>query len=128
MSRTQAGHRSPYYTGADPVEALQWHVAEVKSLPPGADCLVESGDCAIQAMSMPGAVLSIQYHAEVTTDTLPAWCQSEGTAATLTERFGPDGLGHFQRIAGTAMPTLNDHARQLFQNWFYAAQRALSST
>ena len=122
---TQAGESSAFYTDTDPGRALQWHLAEVKTLPPGARALVESDGCGIQAMSMAETVLSIQYHAEVTAETLPAWCQSETAVAMLNERFGSAGPSYFQRITREAMPGLNGHARQLFANWFDAAERSL---
>lgn len=119
------GGRSPFFSAAAPGRCLQWHKAEVKEAPAGAQVLASSDACPIQAMRVGDHALSIQYHPEVAHGTLPTWCESEAAREALVERFGSDGPSTFQRNAEAAMAGLNAHARKLFENWFAIATKAI---
>ncbi len=123
---TAAGMTSPFFAGCEPGPRLQWHKAEVGAPPSGAEVLARSDRCAIQAMTLGPATLSIQYHVEVDTETLPTWCQSDEALAMLDETFGETGGGgltRFQNSTLDALPALQQHAQALFKNWYAAAAR-----
>jgi GMP synthase-like glutamine amidotransferase len=44
------------------MDTLQWHSAEVKTIPKGFQVLAESDQCAIQSLSYGNKVFSAQYH------------------------------------------------------------------
>lgn len=119
--RTSADEDSPFFRGAAPGHCLQWHKAEVKTLPPGAELLAHSEACPVQAMAVGECALGVQYHPEVASGTLPSWCESESAREALVEQFGDEGPGEFQRQAELAMTRLNSHSRRLFENWFRLA-------
>jgi GMP synthase-like glutamine amidotransferase len=54
-------------------ECLQWHSAEVTRMPPGAECLAASPDCAVQAMKWGPRAYSLQFHVEIEADTVSNW-------------------------------------------------------
>ena len=52
------------------VPCLQWHSAEIKTLPPGAQVLATSPACAVQAMKWGTRAYSAQFHIEIESDTV----------------------------------------------------------
>ena len=71
---TPAGRRDPLFDGiADRFKALQWHGAEVQEAPPGATILAQSPLCRVQAMRIGSNAYGLQYHTELTPQTVAEW-------------------------------------------------------
>lgn len=122
VEATDTGNGSPWFRGCRDGSRLQWHRAEVETPPSGARILARSERCAVQAMTLGDRALSLQYHIEADAPMLPSWCTSDVTHDILDERFGRDGLVHFQRLALAALPELKTHAEGLFGNWLERAR------
>jgi GMP synthase-like glutamine amidotransferase len=98
-----------------PLTAFQWHSAEVKTLPAGAVVLAESDACRIQALRYGSSAYGLQFHAEITTETVADWqripayrCSLEATrGANAAERLAVETLALLPEFNATAR-TLSD--------------------
>lgn len=124
VTMTEAGRADPLLGSLPPtVKALQWHSAEVKSLPPGAVLLAASPICQIQAMRYGTRAWGLQFHVEVTATTVDEWGAIPAYAQALDETLGPGALDGLRRGAAAEMPAFNRAARQLYDG-FLAAVKA----
>lgn len=122
VSVTEAGRASPFLQGLPATMAcLQWHAAEVRRLPPGAEALMSSPACAVQAVSAGRRALGIQFHVEVTPSTISDWAAIPAYREALVRHLGADELPRFEAECRAAMATLNACARRLFDNWMRMA-------
>ena len=121
---TEAGRRHPVFAGLAPRgRCLQWHGAEVLREPPGASVLASSPACRVQAMALGDEVVSVQYHVEITPDTVPQWGCIPAYAEALETTLGAGALDRMRAEATAAMPEFNASARRLFDNWLGVVAR-----
>ena len=119
---TEEGTASTFFDGVDsPLQALQWHSAEVTKLPPGATVLATTDACAVQAMSWGPRALSMQFHMEVESDTVNNWAQIPDYAGALEKALGPDGLRTIGDDCAKHMAGFNKNAERIYINWLQAA-------
>lgn len=115
---TEAGRRSLLFEGL-PVRqrCLQWHGAEVKRLPKGAEVLARSGRSEVQALQVGESAFGLQYHVEITPATVAEWAQVPVYADALARTLGPDALSAFEAKTREHMAEFNRAARQLYDNF-----------
>jgi len=104
----------------DVFSTLQWHSAEVQTLPAGARCLATSPDCPIQAMSWGPRAFSVQFHLEVEADTVTNWAAIPQYAASLRKALGADGAARLEAECGRRLPDFNAMAERVYINWMQA--------
>ena len=97
--------------------SLQWHSAEVTRLPPASVVLAHSPGCQIQAFRAGAHAYGIQYHTEVTRDTVPAWGCVPAYARALEQTLGEGALESFDRDVATSLPHFNANARTFYDNF-----------
>jgi GMP synthase-like glutamine amidotransferase len=97
--------------------SLQWHSAEVKRLPPDSVVLARSPICPIQAFRAGAQAYGIQYHTEVTRDTVPEWGCVPAYANALESTLGEGALESFEREVASSLPQFNASARTLYDNF-----------
>jgi GMP synthase-like glutamine amidotransferase len=115
---TAGGHRDPLFRGSESVlTCLQWHGAEVKTLPPGAEVLASSSRCPVQAFRAGGRAWGIQYHVEITADTVPEWGCVPVYAESLERAIGEGALEQLGAAAQRVLPDLERSARGLYENF-----------
>ena len=115
---TEAGRSSPIFEGVPEVHScLQWHGAEVLRAPPGAQTLAASRDCAVQALGFAGHAFSIQYHVEITADTVPQWGAVPEYEQALERAMGEGALAAFEADAAARMTEFNRNARRIYDNF-----------
>ncbi len=102
-------------------EALQWHSAEVKKMPPGASCLATSPDCTVQAMSWGPRAYSMQFHLEVEPDTVENWNAIDAYANALQNALGDDGASLLKSKCAERMADFNATAERVYINWLQTA-------
>jgi GMP synthase-like glutamine amidotransferase len=74
VTKTDEGERDPLLREvSNPFIALQWHGAEVVALPKGAAVLARNEACAVQAFRYGDRAYGVQFHIEVTRDTVADW-------------------------------------------------------
>ena len=121
---TEAGRRSPIFKGLPQTHScLQWHGAEVLRAPPGAQTLAASPACAVQALGFAGHACSIQYHIEITGDTVPQWGTVPAYEQALEQAMGEGALSAFEARAAAHMADLNRSARCIYDNFMRIVYR-----
>ncbi len=121
---TEAGRRDPIFAGsADRFPALQWHGAEVAEPPPGAAVLARSPLCAVQAMRVGDRAYGLQYHVELTADTVRAWGTVPEYSCALDATLGDGALPRLDADAARHMPEFNRDARRLYDGFMALARR-----
>ena len=124
IALTPEGVRDPLFAGLAPVaKCLQWHAAEVVAPPAGAVTLAASPACAVQAFRVGDKAYGIQYHVEVTPDTVPEWGALPAYQQALEKALGAGALAGLEAEAARHLPELNRAARRLYDN-FMALVRA----
>ncbi|WP_119458338.1 type 1 glutamine amidotransferase [Rhodospirillaceae bacterium SYSU D60014] len=115
---TEAGAADPLLTGLPTrFKALQWHGAEVAEAPPGAVVLARSPACGVQAIRVGRRAYGLQYHVELTADTVREWGDVPAYRCALEQTLGSDALPRFDAEAGRHMTDFNRSARRLYDNF-----------
>ena len=60
---------------SDPITVFEWHGAEVVALPAGATVIAKNEACAVQAFRYGACAYGVQFHIELTRDTVADWAQ-----------------------------------------------------
>ena len=121
VSLTEVGIKSPFLKGLGKTQkCLQWHSAEVTSVPEGAGVLASSPACKVQALSYGSHAFSMQYHVELEEDTVPNWAAIPEYKSALVNAMGADGLQKFKADADAGMEGFNAAARVLYSNFMTA--------
>ncbi|MBI2256287.1 MAG: type 1 glutamine amidotransferase [Proteobacteria bacterium] len=120
---TAEGRSDPIFAGmVAKQKALQWHGAEVQTLPPGTVVLASSPLCPHQAMRIGRHAYGLQYHVELTSRTVPEWGDVPAYACSLDETLGSGALPRLRDEAASLMPDFNRAAKQLYDNWMGLAR------
>ncbi|HVR67759.1 MAG TPA: type 1 glutamine amidotransferase [Verrucomicrobiae bacterium] len=115
---TAEGRRDPLFDGLrDRFKALQWHGAEVAALPAGAVVLAQSQLCKVQAMRIGSHAYGLQYHTELTPETVPQWGAVPTYACSLDQTLGQGALERLKAEAAANMADFNGDSRQLYENF-----------
>ena len=91
---------------------LQWHSAEVITIPAGAICLAVSAACAVQAMQWGVQAFLAQFHIEIEPDIVQNWAEIPEYAVVL----GAEGAERMAADAAAHMAVFNQMAEQLYTN------------
>lgn len=117
ISLTSEGINHPLCKGLkSKAKVVQWHMAEVKTAPPGATVLASSPLCQIQALAVGRHAISTQFHAECSAQSLANWGANQGYLDILERERGPGHFAEFQAGAYSAMREMNLMMRRLFEN------------
>jgi GMP synthase-like glutamine amidotransferase len=115
---TPEGLDDPLFSGfANPVETFQWHGAEVQTLPPGAALLASNGACAVQAMRVGRHAYGVQYHVEITPETVPQWRELPAYAASLDAALGPTRAARLADDTAARLPAFAEAAKRFNDNF-----------
>ncbi|MDC0584059.1 type 1 glutamine amidotransferase, partial [Paracoccaceae bacterium] len=106
------------------MHCLQWHGAEIKTLPAGAKVLATSPDCAVQAMSWGPRAYSLQFHIEIEQSTVQDWSKIPEYETSLTAALGVNGQKTLEADCAAHMHAFNAMAERLYLNWLQTAARA----
>ncbi len=96
---------------------LQWHGAEVVTPPAAAVVLASSPICAVQAMRVGAAAWGLQYHVEITAETVPSWAQVPAYAESLERTQCTGALARFEADVAARMPEFNAAAKCIYDNF-----------
>jgi GMP synthase-like glutamine amidotransferase len=114
---TPEGKRDPFLRNApDPMKVLQWHGAEVLEPPPQSCVLASSDVCAVQAFRYQDHAYGLQFHVEITDETVGDWAKISAYAGSLENALG---TGAVDRLAGEVdalLPAFKRDARTLYEN------------
>ena len=96
---------------------MQWHHAEVKRPPAGAQIFASSPACDIQAMHLGPSIVSIQFHAEGSLNTIEKWKDDQVTLDALHKACGEGAYERLLADARERMPATEQNAMRLFNRW-----------
>ncbi len=113
-----AGADSPFLAAVPAAfDVMQWHSAEVTRVPDGARVLASSPACGVQAMSVGRRAFSMQFHVEITAETVPQWHAIPEYRAALDQSLGPAGAARLEAEAAGRIAEFNARAAVLYRNW-----------
>ncbi len=98
-------------------KTLQWHGAEVKTLPDDATVLMHSPLCQVQSFALDENSLGIQFHVETVPQTIDEWNAVPEYEAALSQTFGAGGAAELKRNAQIYEDKLSSTAAILYRNW-----------
>ncbi|MBB5049132.1 GMP synthase-like glutamine amidotransferase [Rhodopseudomonas rhenobacensis] len=114
---TAAGFADPLFGSfSNPVETFQWHAAEVSRLPEGGELLARNDACAVQAFRV-GLAYGLQYHVEITEQTVPQWRRLPAYAASLDTALGPQRAASLAQETAARLPAFARAARRINDNF-----------
>ncbi len=126
---TADGHDDPLLRGfGSPFTCLQWHGAEVKTLPPDARILAVNALGTIEAFSHGANAWGIQYHVEITADTVAEWGAVPAYADALAQVMGAGGQARFEADTARVLGELNGAARAVYAAFMRAAEQEAPAT
>ncbi|MFG1344592.1 type 1 glutamine amidotransferase [Xanthobacter autotrophicus DSM 431] len=118
VSLTQAGRASPLFQGLpDTFPTLQWHGAAVQAPPPGGVILAQNAHCPIQALQVGPRAFGIQYHVELTDETVPEWGVIPEYRCALEAITGDGGQAVLEQATAERMPVFRAAAGALYRNF-----------
>lgn len=118
VSLTQAGRASPLFQGLpDTFPTLQWHGAAVQAPPPGGVILAQNAHCPIQALQVGPRAFGIQYHVELTDETVPEWGVIPEYRCALEAITGDGGQAVLEQATAERMPVFRAAAGTLYRNF-----------
>ena len=79
--------------------------------------------CAVQALGFAGHAYSIQYHIEITGDTVPQWGEVPEYEQALERAMGEGALAAFKTDAAAHMAEFNRNARRIYDNFMDIVHR-----
>jgi GMP synthase-like glutamine amidotransferase len=118
VETTEAARGDALYGGLDrAMDCLQWHGCEVTALPKGGVVLASSPACAVQAFRLGACAYGLQYHVELTAQTVAEWAAVPAYAESLEKSCGRGALKKLDADAKALMPSLASNARKLYDNF-----------
>jgi GMP synthase-like glutamine amidotransferase len=101
----------------DQLSVLQWHGAEVKTLPNDGVVLASNPASPIQAFRVGRHAYGLQYHVEIENDTVRTWNRIPEYAAALKRHLGPDGGRQLERMAEESMAAFHRASSVICDNF-----------
>lgn len=119
---TLDGANGVFFDGLPTIfKSLQWHSAEVKTLPSDCKILATSPDCAVQAISWQNRAYSVQFHLEVEQDTVENWNAIPEYASALTNALGEQGAAELKQAVADQQSEFETMAERVYINWLQTA-------
>lgn len=109
----------------DPVSVLQWHGAEVRSVPRGAVVLASSDRCAVQAFRYGDHAYGFQFHVELTEQTVKDWAAIPTYAAALEGALGPGAAARLEEQVNGRLAQFNHDALMIYDRFMARARAAV---
>jgi GMP synthase-like glutamine amidotransferase len=121
---TEAGAKDALFAGlSSPLTTFQWHGAEVSRLPPGAVVLAQTPLCRVQAMRWGAHAWGMQFHSEITAETVDDWRSIPEYAQSLEATLGPGASDRLAEETLALLPTYEAAARRFNDNFVAAVRR-----
>jgi GMP synthase-like glutamine amidotransferase len=99
------------------MKVMQWHHAEVQTVPEGARILASSPSTAVQALQIGGHAFSTQFHCEFTPQAVLGWAAVPSYVAALDSELGEGAHPRLVEQCWPHMPGMARHTRMLWENF-----------
>lgn len=117
VSLTPLGKRHGLTEGLTPeLKVMQWHHAEVKKLPEGAEVLASSPVSPVQIMGVGRELVATQFHGELTPALVERWAHLPQYIEWLEEALGENAYDRVRAEALPLMPQMAEMSRRMFGN------------
>lgn len=115
IRKTEAG-REDVVVGAlpEPYIALQWHGAEVKSLPKSAEVLAHTSGCNVQAFRYGPRAYGFQGHVEATCETVPGWAKLPEYENSDDPAYRKENIDELTRAVEANIRNIHSVARSVY--------------
>ncbi|WP_334146644.1 type 1 glutamine amidotransferase [Hyphomicrobium sp.] len=128
VNKTEDGKHDPVLGSlSDPITVLQWHGAEVVSLPPGTVALASSDTCAIQAFRYGDHAYGFQFHVELTEQTVRDWASIPAYSSALDRALGPGSATRLETQVNSRLAHFNQDARSVYDGFMARARNAMEN-
>ena len=119
---TPSGRDDALLSGLAPqLEIFHWHGAEVSRLPEGGTMLATNAASEVQAMRWGACAYGLQFHIELTDETVGDWLQIPEYLASLKAALGEDGAARLKADVDAKLPAFQQTARRLNDNFLKIA-------
>jgi GMP synthase-like glutamine amidotransferase len=99
------------------MKVMQWHHAEVQTLPASAKALAYSKTTAVQALQIGKHAFSTQFHCEFTPQAILGWAALPNYIAALEKDLGEGAHGRLVESCWPHMPTMARQTRMIWENF-----------
>lgn len=118
VHQTVEGQSGVFLDGMpDIFPTLQWHSAEVVSIPEGTQVLATTDACAVQSMRWQTRAHTVQFHLEVERDTVRNWAKIPEYLKALENALGQNGVKKLQNEANKTQAKFETLAERVYINW-----------
>jgi len=118
IQKTEVGKQNPFlHNLPDTIKSLQWHSAEVKTVPEGFQILQESDLCTIQSIGSGRQIFTTQYHQEIINTTVSEWSEIPEYKKALEATLGSNAVHKLEKNTLEYMDVFNKSAKQFYENW-----------
>jgi GMP synthase-like glutamine amidotransferase len=125
VEMSPAGRRDRLFNGVETrFTCFQWHSAEVRNLPPSAVVCAVNDAGTIQAFRYDACAFGLQFHVEITPDTVLEWGAVPAYRTSLEQVMGPDGLARLDADTRSRLPAFNAMAKRIYDNFVDIAKGA----
>jgi GMP synthase-like glutamine amidotransferase len=115
---THEGLRDPVLSGlGSNMRTFQWHGAEVKEIVPGAVILASNPACAVQAVRYGNHAYGLQYHVEISPDTVSDWEAVPAYKTSLDQALGSEGASRLGETVAPHLATFRATAKRINDNF-----------
>jgi GMP synthase-like glutamine amidotransferase len=115
---TPAGRGHEFFAGIESrFTCFQWHSAEVQRLPPSAVVCAVNDAGTIQAFRYGPCAFGLQFHVEITPDTVREWGTVPAYRASLEKVIGPGGLAMLEADTNSQLRAFNVRAKRIYDNF-----------
>ncbi|NEU99591.1 type 1 glutamine amidotransferase [Bradyrhizobium uaiense] len=116
---TAEGHSDPLFDGfGGTMQTFQWHGAEVIDMPAGAVVLAHNDACAVQAIRWGRHAYGLQYHVEITPQTVGEWEAEPAYRASLEQSLGPVDAARLNDVVSPRLAEFRSAAKRINDNFF----------
>ena len=117
VAKTAEGNFDPMLQDiSDPILVLQWHSAEVLEVPKGTTVLASSEACPIQSFRYGDHAYGLQFHVEITKETVSEWASIPAYAVALEKALGAGAVQTLKEKVDAALSRFNRDARTIYDN------------
>lgn len=99
------------------MHTFQWHGAEAKKLPAGVTILARNPACAVQAIRYGEHAYGLQYHVEITPDTVSDWEAVPAYKISLEQSLGPEEAARLKQTVEPHLVSFRATAQRIDSNF-----------
>ncbi|WP_395697934.1 type 1 glutamine amidotransferase [Methylocella sp.] len=124
---TADGRADPLFAELpDRFETLEWHGAEVAVAPQGARVLAANAASPVQAMRCGRFAYGFQFHAEITTQSVPDWRRLPECRAHLERALGREQADGLEALVAPRLEAFRRTARRIDDNFAALIAKAVA--